>query len=162
MFFYKERKRTQRMFCSFEKNTKECENAVFFWKERMPNPADWFFVLPANFRLVPYPSRKILLRSSYVYCHQMPRMFLYPVTVCLSMILIYSRIHLLIGLSSQQQFWLDLNWTWWPWFVIYPYIKSSVVVLLSLTLFLLHPSAQDVFQIRMFKTFSANICLTTT
>ena len=28
----------QRMFRSFEKNTKERENVAFFWKERMPNP----------------------------------------------------------------------------------------------------------------------------
>ena len=50
MFFWKERKRTER---SFEKNGKErkernvllkrteknAKNGTFFWKERMPNPA---------------------------------------------------------------------------------------------------------------------------
>ena len=61
-FFLKEQKRTQRSFCSFKKNGKECKdgsvllkrteknkelsvlfkrtkkNGTFFWKEQMPNP----------------------------------------------------------------------------------------------------------------------------
>ena len=40
-FFYKERKRMQRMPNSFIKNAKECKNVAFFWKEHMPNPDIW-------------------------------------------------------------------------------------------------------------------------
>ena len=39
VFFYKERKRTQRTPRSFIKNAKERKNVAFFWKERMPFPA---------------------------------------------------------------------------------------------------------------------------
>ena len=57
-FFYKEHKRTQRTKHSFIKNVKELKNVAFFWKELMPNPAtDWDWVgtcLPAPCGLIQY------------------------------------------------------------------------------------------------------------
>ena len=38
MFFYKERKRTQRTKHSSIKSAKKRKKIAFFWKERMPNP----------------------------------------------------------------------------------------------------------------------------
>ena len=69
-FFYKEHKRTQRTPHSFKKNTKERKNVAFFWKERLPNPAE---IKPASLL---EPSLSLCLNQAFLFAETKPFLFL--------------------------------------------------------------------------------------